>query len=115
MKRPTTRESLITNLNRLMKLNKLSNRQVGLKAGISPKQVGNILNGESNPTVDTTDKLAAAFGLTGWALISPNLNYDIARTSQLETLIDNYSRSSGKGRSAIDLMAEMAATHNSNG
>jgi len=67
---PTTREKLAARIRFLRKEKHWTQEQLGDKAGLTYKFVGQIERGEVSPTLDSLDKLAKAFGLTVGELLS---------------------------------------------
>ena len=61
---PTIREKLAKRVRFLRKENQWTQEQLGEKAGLTYKFVGQIERAEVSPTLDSLDKLAKAFGLT---------------------------------------------------
>ena len=109
-KRQEPADTLITNLNKFMNLFGLNtNRKLAKASGVSDRMIGKIRNKESIPSIDVTEKLASAFGLTGWQLLIPDLQEDLAKSGKLDRLIDNYSHASAEDRDFLDRAAEQAA------
>jgi transcriptional regulator with XRE-family HTH domain len=107
--RTLPRETLARNLRYIMKIEKLSEEALAKKAGVSQKQINNILNRQHAATIDTLDKIAAAFGLTNWQLMLPNLPDDLISSPSIAKLYKSYINSSDEGRELIDRLAEREA------
>ncbi len=105
-KRRYPAETLTDNLNRLMEATKWSNRHLAQLCGVSDRYIGMIRRGDVKPTIEIAEQIAAPFGLTGWQLIMPNLDIDIARTGRLARLVENYQKAPPKSRDYIDSVAE---------
>ena len=67
---PTIRNKLATRVRFLRKEKRWTQEQLGEKAGLTYKFVGQIERGEASPTLDSVDKLARAFDLTVSELLS---------------------------------------------
>ena len=89
MTRPTTAETLIKNLTILMAAKDWSNRDLAKKSGVSDRHIGKILNRESVCSIDIAEKLAQAFDLTGWQLITPNLAERLPDGKRLEKMVSS--------------------------
>lgn len=107
--RPLPKETLIRNLRFLMDREGLSEAALAKRSGVSQKGINKILNGESAPTLDTVDKLSAAFGLNLWHLIMPNLPDDLISSPSIERLYSFYTSASPEGREYIDRVAKREA------
>lgn len=110
-KRDLPAGTLATNLKRLMTLaNNMSARKLSGLSGVSDRYIGMILNRDHQPTVEIAEALAKPFGLTGWQLIMPNLDIDLAKSGKLTELIHKYQTSSKQTRALFDfLVAQEAA------
>lgn len=64
-------EILADNVRRLMDSRGWKQTALADRAGISQKAVSNILSAKSNVTLDTLDRLAAVFGVSGHWLCIP--------------------------------------------
>lgn len=109
LRRPETTESLARNLRHLMRQNGLSEKALEKRSGVAQKTINNILNRVSSPTLDTVEKLAQSFGLTGWHLIMPSLPDDLVSSQSIEKLYKSYLNSSAEGRDHISRVAEREA------
>lgn len=107
--RSLPRETLARNLRHLMEMENLSEPALAKRSGVSQRTINNILRIEKAPTLDTVDKLAAAFGLNLWHLIMPSLPEDLVRSPSLEKLYRAYIKASPDGREYIDRVAEREA------
>lgn len=111
-KRPITAHTFTKNLKFLMSMHDISQSALAKKSGISQKAISNMARGEQTPTVETADKIAAAFGLEGWHMIMPNLPEDLINNKQLERLFHDFVLASQNGRDLIVRLAEREAEHN---
>ena len=106
-----TKEILSSNLRALIDLHEWSERALAEKSKVAQKTINKILNQESSPTVETTEKLAKAFGLNGWQLMVPNLPTDLLESQSLQVLLENYVSASGAGREYINRVAAKEAEY----
>jgi transcriptional regulator with XRE-family HTH domain len=67
---PTIKDKLAKRVRFLRKERQWTQEQLGEKAGLTYKFVGQIERGEVSPTLDSLDKLAKAFGVTAGELLS---------------------------------------------
>jgi len=96
----TTQDTFRSNLRMLLQVTGWSNNELSRRAGldeegkprVSGRYVGMLLAGEYTPTIDVTEAIGAAFGLNGWHMIRPGLQYDLAKSGKLDQLLDNFSR-----------------------
>lgn len=111
-KKTSTVENFANNLRLLMRLGGLNQTELAKKSGVSQKTISNILNNGQNPTIETADLLAAAFGLEGWHLIMPNLPTDLVSSPTIEALFNSFLGASTGGREMIIKVAEREAEYN---
>ena len=110
--RPHTTESIARNLRVLMKNHGYASEKALEKdSGVAQKTINNILNGVSSPTIETVEKLARPFGLTGWHLIMPNLPEALIDTPSMRNLFVSFIDSSAEGRSHIEQTAAREAKY----
>lgn len=112
MKRESTSDTLIKNLNHLMVLYGYTADDVAKKSGITKRAILYYLNKERVPNIEKAELLASAFGLRGWHLIMPNLPKDISETSHLNTLVKNYISANSEGKKMIHMISEREASYN---
>lgn len=111
-KRPTTRETIATNLRMLMRNSDppLSQHELAKKAGVSQKSVSNMLDpsrpGVSAGTLDKLERVAGAFGLTAWHLLIPTLPQDIRECHRIGELVADYIVTPQSSREIIYHTAE---------
>lgn len=95
-----------------MDLQGLKQEGLAKRAGVSQRTVGNMLNAKGpSPKLDSVDKVARAFGLEGWHLISPVLLDDLKSGGSLGRLFDSYLKSSTTGRQHIQRVADREAEY----
>lgn len=80
--------------------------ELSKRSKVSQRTISNMLTEEKVPTLDTVDKIAAAFGLNLWHLILPRLIEDLEGNSSIRNLVDDYFGSNKKGREFILSVAE---------
>lgn len=111
MVKMTSKEVIRRNLQALMERDGLSGKSLEKKSKTAQKTVWKILNGKSAPTLDTVDKLAAAFGVTAWHLIMPNLPNELLSDRKIEQVVSLYVQTEEKGREYIHHVAEREAKY----
>lgn len=109
VKRPSTRETLAKNLRTLLDITGWTQDELARRSGVSQRMISSILNLQTGCSVETADALAAAFGLTGWHLIMPNLTKDLLASKAVQTLLECYLSASDEGRTLIDAIATREA------
>lgn len=92
--KPTTAETLITNLKMLMAKTKTNTAWIARQSGVSKRMVDYILSGERGASIEVAEKIANAYGITGWQLIMPSLPYDLASSGKLDRLINKFEHCS---------------------
>lgn len=107
--KPSTQETLVNNLKRLMELCEWEIKDLEKKSGVTARMIRYILSGERCPSIEIADKLAAAFNLTGWQLIMPQLMGDIKQMRHIEALIDNWNKADPDGKTFIEDAAKREA------
>lgn len=119
MKKPTEdqlpRESLARNLSHLKELCGYTERDIAAKAGVAPKTVNNMLNGNHDSSLDKVNAVAKVFGLQGWHLIMPNLPLDLISSPTISKFVGNFISASDEGRNLLQQMAEREAKIAKNG
>lgn len=109
--RPSTTDTLITNLRALMEATGIKKPELAKKSGVSERMIAYLMAKERTPTVDVAEALGKVFGLTGWQLILPGLPIELAKNGRLEKLVKNYSKLSVNGREFVDRVAEREAKY----
>ena len=114
MNRPLPQESLARNLRYLMERRDENPRMLAsrLKGAVSQRTIANILSNEKIPRIDTVDTIAAAYGLSGWHLISPTLVDDLDQSPTLKKLISDYLHSPADAQRLISELADREASRN---
>ncbi len=106
--RTSPAENLIRNLKMLLAKTGMPKTELAKKSGIGVRTIYCILSRERGASIQMADDLAQAFRLSGWDIIRPDLDYDLAKTGHIDSLIKNYSLASPRGRETIDAVAESA-------
>lgn len=89
-----------------------SNRQIERACGVPDRMIERILNGDSNPTIDIIDKLAAAFRMTGWQLLVDGAARG-TMNHRAVAVIQNYMAADEDGRDYIARVAEKESGYHS--
>jgi transcriptional regulator with XRE-family HTH domain len=89
---------MATNLAALMASRGWKARDLAARCNVSFRQIHNILNGTSVPSVETVDELASAFGLRGWHLLISELPAELLASNAVERLVDDFSAADAEGR-----------------
>ena len=110
--RTPTKRVLSRNLRHLMKMRDWTQQDLSKKSGVSQRTISNMLTEEKVPTLDTVDKVAAAFGLNLWHMIMPKLVEDLENGSSIRGLIDDYFGSDPAGKRLILQVADREAEYN---
>lgn len=105
-------ETFVKNLRYLISAKSMTQTELAKLSGVAQKTISNILSVEKGqiPSVETADKLAQAFGLSGWHLLMPNLTTELIASSAIEDLFRNYVRATDDGRKVIETIAQREAT-----
>lgn len=113
MRRSQTRttEALSENLTILLEQEKLS--YAGLakrtKPRVSPKTIGNMVNGVGAPRLDKVEAIARAFDLEGWQLLIPGLTAEKSSAAGVKRLFSAYQSAGEEGRRHIEVVADREA------
>lgn len=101
----TAKTALARNLRSLMDREDLSEALAAKKTGVSQKGINKILNENTSAGIDTIERLAKAFRIPVWLLITPNM--DISES----TLLENYRAAPEPAKAMIKSVAEAAAPY----
>lgn len=107
--RPKTQETLAYNLFRLMESENMELETLAKKSGVSSRMIRFILKQQRVPSIEITDKLAEAFGLTGWQLIMPNLMGNLSEIKHIDSLLRDWLKADQDGRKFIESAAHREA------
>jgi transcriptional regulator with XRE-family HTH domain len=100
--RPATRETVAENVKALLRLREWSQAELGRQAGLPTRTVNSVVNKEGACTVETAEKIANAFGLSGWHLLIPSLPDELLDSPTLSRLVEAYARVNGESRDLIN-------------
>lgn len=101
-KRPSTRDTLATNIKTLMTLRGWTQVQLAEKSGVSQTMISSVTGAKSGCSVETAEAIAHAFGLTGWHLLMPGLTEDLLKSKAVQKLLESYVDATPEGRAFID-------------
>jgi transcriptional regulator with XRE-family HTH domain len=107
--KPSTQETLVSNLKRLMDMCEWDAKELEKRSGVTSRMIRYILGMDRCPSIEVAEKLANAFGLTGWQLIMPQLMGDIKQMRHIEALIDNWNKADPDGKLFIEDAAKREA------
>jgi len=96
------REVLARNLRALKERYGLSEREIGKRTKVAQKTINNILKCSTSPTIETLDRIARPFGLSGWQLQVPDFISESMNGERLDDLIEHYAQASPDGREYIN-------------
>lgn len=109
-----SREVLANNLRRLMEYHQYSQMDVAEKAGISQKNVSDILRirGKFGPGIAIVQDIAErCFKISIWHLMMPDCPDELLFNRQMEKLIENFFHNDEKGRNATMSVSEIRAQY----
>ncbi|CAM4281051.1 XRE family transcriptional regulator [Stenotrophomonas lactitubi] len=100
---------LADNVRRLMEAGGETQAKVAKRAGLSQRNVGNVVTygktHETSPTVRTVDGLAAAFGVPAWMLFIQDVPLEVLTAQRLNQVIQDYIAAPEPGRTNIERVA----------
>lgn len=105
MRSDQSNEVLIVNILALMKAKGWSARELAKYSKVSDRMIGKILKSVSNPTTETLDKLACAFGIDAWQLLVPGITELLTKESHLGDVIHTYVDTDDDGRRVMESTA----------
>ena len=103
------RQRLAKNLRALATANELSGHEIAKKAKLDPKTVNNMLKAGHDPRLTYVEKVAGVFGLAAWQLLAMDLESKPPDSTQIQRLLEHYSKAQDTGRKAIMQVAEIAS------
>lgn len=109
MAKKSTRDNLVANVRWLMSETGWTQVELAERSGVSQTAISKVLRGDMVPTIEFAEKLASAFGLSGWHIIMPDLPGDLLRNGTLEKLFRDFIASSESGRQFISQVANREA------
>lgn len=93
-KHPKTVICFVTNLKYLLEVTVMQKSELAMKSGISARYIDYLLKFEKYPTIEMAENIGKSFGLSGWHMILPNLNYELGKNGKLEELLKEFTNSS---------------------
>ena len=111
METTSSASTVITNITNLKRQMKLSNRDLARLSGLSDRMIGKILNGESEPTTNSLDKIATALRIRSWQLMLPDLDPSAIHGEKLDNLCHAYLLADNAGRRVMESTADYLTTH----
>jgi len=108
MKGKTTAQRARLNIEFLIRRSGLEIQEVARRAGMSLRGLNYIRSGERSPNVDTLDDIGQVFGLTGWHLISPDLERNIENQEWLDRLKEAFVLANPDGQELLKSAARAA-------
>ena len=83
----------VNNLKYLLLTTGITKKELAEKSKVSARYIDYILNYEKYPSIEIAENIAKGFGLEGWHMILPNLNYELGKNGKLNTLLKEFSES----------------------
>jgi len=102
-------ETIRDNISRLMKAHGWKPKDLAKHAGISPRHANYVPKGGRSPGVEVLTKIANAFRVTVFQLVTPNLPDDVLFSPSVYRLLRNYADASTEGRELIEMQAQREA------
>jgi transcriptional regulator with XRE-family HTH domain len=112
-----TKKTLADNVKRLMDHHQLTQTSLAKKAGVSQRNVSNLIKAESphSPTLKTVEDIAKVFKLQTWHLLLPGAPIDLLINTCIEKVVFNYATASKEGRDMINRVSDREAAIASQG
>lgn len=107
----TSVDTFLSNLELLISLNKLSNRVLAKKSGVSDRLIGMYRNKEAIPSMDKAEKIANALGFELWQLQTPKLDPGVIKARKLEKVLYAYIETDQEGQKVMEATAEYVVSH----
>ena len=111
IKKINTKELLAENLDAFMEANNLEPPQLEKKSDVSKRMIQYILSQGKTASIETTEKLANAFGLHAWQLLIPGMQTS-TNGEELTKLVQNFMNSNKEGKDYITKVAEKESEYN---
>jgi Helix-turn-helix. len=106
----TSKSTIAANISLLMKINKVSQKELERRSGVSQATISNLINPASNtkysPTAAILEKIAKAFNIKLWQLLIPNIPPELLASRTIEKVLENFVAADNQGRDAISRIAE---------
>lgn len=101
----SSKTALAKNLRLLMDSEGLSEAKAAQKTGVSQKGLNKILNENTSATIDIIERIAKAFKIPTWQILTPNLEIEEAE------LIKSYRHAPEQAKIMIKSVAEAATPY----
>lgn len=92
-KHPNTVIYFVKNLRYLLDVTGIHKNDVAKKSGVTPRYIDYLLNYEKYPSIEVAENIGASFGLNGWHMILPDLNYELGKNGKLDELLTDFKNS----------------------
>lgn len=93
-KHPKTVHCFVRNLKYLLQITGMHKNDVAKKSGVSSRYIDYLLNFDKYPSIEVAENIGQAFGLDGWHMILPNLDYELGKNGKLAELLKDFTESS---------------------
>lgn len=93
-KHPKTVVCFVKNLKYLLEITGMHKNDVAKKSGVSSRYIDYLLNFDKYPSIEVAENIGQAFGLNGWHMILPDLDYELGKNGNLEELLKDFTDSS---------------------
>lgn len=93
-KHPKTVICFVNNLKYLLEITDIHKMDLAKKAGVSSRYIDYLLKYEKYPTIGIAESIGNAFGLNGWHMILPNLDYELCKNGNVDKLLQEFTSSS---------------------
>ena len=90
---PKTVIYFVSNLKYLLLLTGITKKELADKSHVSARYIDYILNYQKYPSIEIAENIAKGFGLEGWHMILPSLNYELGKNGKLNSLLKEFSES----------------------
>jgi transcriptional regulator with XRE-family HTH domain len=93
-KHPKTVICFVRNLKYLLEITDMHKNDIAKKAGVSARYIDYLLKYEKYPTIEIAENIGQAFGLNGWHMILPDLDYELGKNGKLDEVLKEFTKSS---------------------
>jgi transcriptional regulator with XRE-family HTH domain len=104
-------ETLSKNLRYLLAREGWSEAELARRSKVSQKSINNAVNGVYKTKIDTAERMAEPFKLTGWDLIRPTLIQELESRGSSDKLLEAYFSANEEGQQLILSIAEREAKY----
>lgn len=104
----TTRAAIAANIKRLRARQKWTQDELATRAGVAQTLISYLEKPDSkSPTIETMEKVAAAFGIPAWTLMIDTDRLDPERMRSLDSVVHSYVNLPADGQASIHRVADM--------